>query len=132
MPPASRRSLVQCCFALVLGAALSGCAINTDVSGPSALIKTSGDQQSAPINTTLPNALVVTVITQFGEPIRNSSITWTIVSGGGALSGFTTVTDDVGNAHATYTTGSTAGQALIKASTTNGLFTNFGVTITSS
>ena len=132
MSPVLRRSLVRCSFAFAVGAALSGCSIDPDITGPSGLIKISGDQQSAPVNTTLPNAFVVTVVTQFGTPIANVSVTWTIVSGGGALSGVTAVTDEMGNAHATYTTGPTAGQAFIRASSGNGLFTSFGVTITAS
>lgn len=95
--------------------AASGCTLNTDVSGPSAIILVSGDQQSAPTNSALPQPLVVLVVTQFGEPLENATVSWTIKSGGGALSATSTLTDASGRASVTYTTGATAGSAVIEA-----------------
>jgi type V secretory pathway adhesin AidA len=132
MSVTSRRALARCTFALVIGAALSGCSLNTDVSGPSVIVKITGDQQIAPVNTVLPTALGVTITTQFGERITNATVTWTIVSGGGSLSSTTTMTDDTGSAYVTYTTGPTAGQAIIRANAANGLAITFNETITSS
>lgn len=95
--------------------AASGCTLNTDVSGPSAMILVSGDQQSAPTNSALPQPLAVLVVTQFGEPLENATVSWTIRSGGGALSATSTLTDASGIASVTYTTGATAGSAVIEA-----------------
>jgi hypothetical protein len=110
-----------------------GCTLNTDVSvGPAGLIKVpEGDGQSAAISTALPLPLSVIVVNQFGERLNTTTVTWTIMSGGGTLSAPTTVTDETGTASVNYTTGPTAGQALIRASVVNGsLLVTFSVTIT--
>jgi ABC-type glycerol-3-phosphate transport system substrate-binding protein len=130
MSPASRRAFVRCSLAIATAAVLSGCSLTPDISGPSTIIKTSGDQQTAPVNTVLPTAFVVTVVDQFGQTISGVTVTWAIVSGGGSLSVTNTVTDGSGNASVIYTTGSTAGQAVIRASGPNGLFISFTATIT--
>jgi len=100
---------------LVTLVGVSGCTLNTDVSGPAAIIKVTGDLQSAPTNTTLPTPLAVIVTTQFGERLQNVTVTWTIASGGGTLSATSTQTDDTGVASVTYTTGTTAGPVVIQA-----------------
>jgi hypothetical protein len=132
MSPISRRALAPCTFAFVMAAALSGCSLNTDVSGASVLVIISGNQQIAPINTALPTELGVTVTNQFGERIENVTVNWTIISGGGSLSTATTTTDETGSVYVIYTTGPTAGQAQIRADAGNGLFINFNETITAS
>ena len=126
----SRRAFVRCGFALVLTAAFSGCSLNQDIGGPSTMVKTGGDAQTAPANTLLPLPLVVTVVDQFGQTIDNVPVTWSIISGGGSLSATSSVTDANGNASVTYTTGPAAGQAVIRANAPNGLFINFTATIT--
>lgn len=101
---------------LVIGtAAISGCTLNTDVSAPGGLIKYSGDQQTGPANTALPTALGVLVVNQFGERLKNIPVNWSIASGGGSLSSAVVLSDESGLASVTYTTGPTAGQAVINA-----------------
>jgi hypothetical protein len=98
--------------------ALSSCSLNTDVSGPSTVVKVSGDNQSEPINTALPTPLSVIVVTQFGEPVKNVTVTWSETSGsavGGTLSATTTLTDATGIASITYTTGPNTGLVTIQA-----------------
>jgi hypothetical protein len=90
---------------LVVLAGVGGCTLNTEVTGPAGIVKVSGDQQSAAPNTMLPTPLAVAVFTQFGERLQNITVTWTITSGGGALSATSTVTDDTGTASVNYTTG---------------------------
>ena len=110
-----------------------GCTLNTDVSvGPAGLIKVpDGDGQTAPTSTALPIPLSVIVVNQFGERLNTTTVTWTILSGDGALSAPTTQTDETGAASVNYTTGPTAGQAVIQASVLNGtLLVTFAVTIT--
>src|SRR5687767_3200289 len=100
---------------LVMLATAGGCTLDTDVSGPSAIIVFSGDQQTAPTNTTLDQPLAVLVVNQFGQPLQNATVTWTIASGGGTLSATSTLTDASGIASVAYTTGATAGTAVIEA-----------------
>ena len=115
---------------VIAGAAASSCTLNTDVSSPSALVKFSGDQQSAPVNTMLPTPLAVIVISQFGERLKNITVSWTIVSGGGSLSSNTTLTDDTGTASVNYTTGPIAGPAVVRAQVHGIPPLTFDVTIT--
>ena len=107
-------SLRKLAFLITL-ATISSCTLNTDISGPAAVIKFSGDAQSAPVNTTLPTPLAVIVVTQFGERLPNIPVAWTIKSGGGTLSATTTLTDDTGVASVNYTTGPTPGPVVIEA-----------------
>lgn len=103
-------------FALLITlVAVSACSLSTDLSGPAAIVQVSGDQQTAPTNTPLAAPLAVIVVTQFGERLRNVTVTWSIVSGGGTLSATSTQTDDGGIAEVNYTTGATAGQVVIHA-----------------
>lgn len=118
-------------IAMVLaGAAIDGCTLNTDVGRPSALVKFSGDQQSAPVNTMLPTPLGVIVLSQFGERLTGITVNWTIASGGGSLSSNPTVTDESGVATVDYTTGPTAGPAVIKAQVHGIPTLSFNITIT--
>ena len=100
---------------LITLAAVSGCTLNTDVSGPAAVVKVSGDLQSAAVNTTLPTPLAVIVITQFGDRLSNIPVSWTIKSGVGTLSANSSLTDDTGVASVNFTTGATTGLVLVEA-----------------
>jgi hypothetical protein len=74
-----------------------------------------GNQQSGPPNTTLPLPLSLIVVNQFGEPLENITVTWSIDAGGGSISASSSVTDVAGKASVSYTTGPTAGNAIIRA-----------------
>jgi hypothetical protein len=100
---------------IMAAASVSGCTLDTDVTAPGSLIKVSGDRQTAPVNTPLPVLLTVAVVNQFGQTLQNVTVTWSIASGGGSLSSNTLLSDEGGLASVTYTTGPTAGQAIIKA-----------------
>ena len=103
--------------------AASGCSLATDVSAPGLIAPISSITQTAPTNTALAAPLQVLVASQFGERLRNQTVTWTIVTGGGTLSATggatgtttTSITDDGGIAEANYTTGTTAGTTTIQA-----------------
>ena len=100
---------------LVLGA-LSACSLTTDAGGGVGQVSTyAGDNQTAPANTLFPQPLAVLVVSQFGEPMENVEVNWTIASGGGSLSSATTLTDVNGVASVSYTAGPTAGHASIVA-----------------
>ncbi len=104
--------------------AASGCSLNTDVNAPGLIAPFGGDQQTQVANTALPLPLQVLVASQFGERLRNQTVTWTITAGGGTLSvtgggssttTITSITNDSGIAEVNYTTGPTAGTATIQA-----------------
>jgi PKD repeat protein len=69
----------------------------------------SGNDQSAPVNSVLPDPLVVQVTDEFGNPIPNVTITWT-AEGGGSVSEASTQTGANGQASVTRTLGPVAGQ----------------------
>jgi Big-like domain-containing protein len=110
--------------------AATGCTLNTDVTGPAAIIKNGGDGQTQTTNTALLSPLSVTVVNQFGQLLPNITVSWTIVSGGGALGAAQTLTDDSGIASVTYTTGATAGSVVIQAKVSGIPPLTFGVTVT--
>jgi hypothetical protein len=115
---------------LIALVAASACTLDTGVSGPSAVIKYTGDQQRAPANTALDLPLKVIVVNQFGQPLQNITVSWVIASGGGTLGAGATVTDESGLTSVTYTTGPTAGQAVIEARVSGLLPLSFSITIT--
>lgn len=115
---------------IVMLAGVSGCTLNTDLSGPAGFAKYSGDLQSAPPSTTLPTQLAVIVFTQFGETLPNVTVTWTITAGGGALSAASTLTNDGGIASVNYTTGATTGSATVRASVSGLPSLTFNITVT--
>ena len=104
-------------FAAAIAFAAGACTLNVDVNGPSVLIKHAGDTQSAAANTALPVAFEVIVLDQFGNSLKNVTVQWTILSGGGSLSETSNRTIEGGVSSVTYTTGPTAGTAQIKAKT---------------
>lgn len=102
-------------IALALAAVATACTLETDVSGPGGLIKFSGDMQTVTTNTMLPTPIAVLVVNQFGERLKNVTVNWTIESGGGSLSAPSSLTDETGLASVDYTSGPTAGEAVIRA-----------------
>lgn len=67
-----------------------------------------GEDQSAPVNATLPSPLVVEVADAFGNPIAGVAVTWAI-EGGGSVSENSTTTGEDGRTSVTRTLGGTAG-----------------------
>lgn len=132
MVKALNRSVAVRAIALysLVCAVAGACTLDTDTTSPAGMAKTSGDQQTAPVNTLLPNPFQIVVVNQLGEPLKNVTVNWTITSGGGSISGTPTLTGDGGVTEITYTTGPTAGTATINAQV-HGLFpVVFTVTIT--
>jgi hypothetical protein len=100
---------------LLFFAAAAGCSLTTDIVGVGQVSTNTGDNQSQPVNTVLPEPLSVLVLSQLGEPMENVSVTWSIASGGGSLSSNITLTDSNGIASVIYTTGPNPGHAVIVA-----------------
>jgi hypothetical protein len=80
---------------------------------PASVAIVSGDNQSAPVGSPLPQPLVVKVTDQFGNAVVGTSVTFTAPSG--TLAGSPATTDVSGQASASYTTGTVAGSVTITA-----------------
>lgn len=63
----------------------------------------SGNNQIGPINTQLPNALIVVVKDSYNNPVPNVTVTYSDNGAGGSFSSATTVTNAKGQASAYYT-----------------------------
>jgi hypothetical protein len=112
--------------AILLG--LGGCSLTVDVNDPVAIVKSS--DQTAPTNTQLTEPLSVLVTNQFGQPVANVVVSWTIVSGGGTLSESSNRTDAGGVSRVNYTTGATPGTVTIQAQTSGIPPVTFTITVT--
>ena len=126
-----RQSLVNRILTLVVATAtLSGCSLNTDIGGPTAILILNGQNQTAAPSTPLPTAFTVVVVGSFNVPMPDQPVTWLIVApGGGSLSTASSVTDQNGIASTTYTTGTTAGTVKIQASSNSLTPVLFNVTV---
>ncbi|MGB8783029.1 MAG: Ig-like domain-containing protein [Terriglobales bacterium] len=91
---------------------------------PGNLLVVSGDNQTAPVNTTLPQPLVVQVVDQGGSPIPGVSVLFSAPSG--IFAGSPATTNSNGQASVTYTTGSSAGTVTVTAAV-NGVNTTLTV-----
>ncbi|MGB0118979.1 MAG: Ig-like domain-containing protein [Terriglobales bacterium] len=87
----------------------------------------SGNNQSAPVNTALPQPLVVQVNDQDGNPIAGVSVTFSAPSG--TLSSASVNTNASGQASVNYITGGSAGTVTINAAV-NAINTQFTVYVT--
>jgi hypothetical protein len=115
---------------LLASLALSGCTLGTDASQPSTMAVVTGDSQTAPVNTALPDSLSVVVVGSFYEPIGNETVTWTVVSGGGSVVPPTSQTDANGLAWTRYTAGATPGAVKIQAKVSSLPAVFFDATVT--
>jgi Putative Ig domain/Bacterial Ig-like domain (group 1) len=88
-----------------------------------------GNNQSANPNTLLPLQLVVLVTDQFNNPVSGFTVTFSDNSAGGTFSTKTPVTDSLGHATVSYTTGSKAGTVTISAGATGINSVNFTETV---
>jgi hypothetical protein len=77
----------------------------TDSTAAAAVVAVSGDNQTGPINTALPDPLVVRVTTAEGDSLESVVVVWTVTQGGGALSLDSSSTDVTGLAQVTLTLG---------------------------
>jgi Bacterial Ig-like domain (group 1) len=94
---------------------------------PASVGVVSGNNQSAPVNTALPQPLVVQVNDAGGNPIAGVSVTFAAPSG--TLSSASATTNASGQASVNYTTGSSVGNVTITAAV-DALNTQFTVNVT--
>ena len=83
-----------------------------DASGVRAV---SGDGQTAPPRTTLPQDLVIEVVDEAGNAVVGAAVTWVVTAGGGAVDPTTGTTDADGRAATTWTLGASAGANTVQA-----------------
>lgn len=76
----------------------------------------SGDQQSGPAGSELPEPLVAEVTDRYGNPIPGVEVEWTVLQGGGTADSTASTSDGSGLARTPYTLGDTAGEERIRAS----------------
>jgi hypothetical protein len=104
----------------------------TGLAGPAHVIKqSSGNKQTAPVNTPLPEPLVVLVIDVHFNPIAGAVVTFSDGGKGGSFSVATATTDAAGHASTSYTTPSTPGTVRITTTTGNLKPATFTETVTS-
>jgi hypothetical protein len=82
--------------------------------GAEAMVAAAGDEQSGTVGSTLPVDLMVVVTDSYGNPVPGVSVTWSVVSGGGAV-GVPVTTDALGRASTTWTLGGIAGEQVARA-----------------
>jgi hypothetical protein len=76
---------------------------------PAQLAKVAGDEQTGPVETTLPAACVVRVTDRYGNPVRDVAVGWSAEVGGGSMSADFSSTDPEGNASSERTLGPSPG-----------------------
>jgi hypothetical protein len=106
--PGTQTGQVQALGASGAPTATAGFTLTALPENANGIVALSGQDQSGPVNSTLPNPLVVQVADPFGNPIEGVTVTWT-VDGGGAVSAGTTTTGADGTTSVTRTLGATAG-----------------------
>src|SRR5574341_1068797 len=79
-------------------------------------VKVSGDSQVGIVGSTLAQPLVVEVRDALSNPVAGVTVSFTVTSGGGALSAGAAVSDGSGQAQITWTLGGTAGTQTVQAS----------------
>lgn len=100
-------------------AALAACGSSTGPNrhGPAALINVlSGDGQTAPVASVVPNPLVVLVTDAQSRPVPGVTVTWAVTAGNGVVSAVLPQTDSTGTATANFTVGTIAGSNEVTAS----------------
>lgn len=79
------------------------------------LLAFTGVGQTGLVGNTLSDSLAVLVTSSDGQPVAGVPVTWSVKSGGGALSASTDTTDASGHAAIAYTAGTAPGSAAVVA-----------------
>ena len=72
---------------------------------PATLVKVSGDNQTAEVNSPLSAPLIVRILDRFSNPVPNISVSWRISTGSGLISTSSSTTNSIGEASALWTLG---------------------------
>ena len=103
-------------FAIVLAIAACASDGSTETLVPSAIGIVTGNAQTAIAGAVVANPFVVEVLDQNADGMKNVTVNWTIISGGGSLSATASLTDSAGLTSSRYTAGPVASTASIRAS----------------
>ncbi|HEU0015749.1 MAG TPA: Ig-like domain-containing protein, partial [Longimicrobium sp.] len=103
------RRLLPIACALALLAACESPTGDGKAGPPAALDIVSGDDQTATVGTELPQALVVRVLDDDGDPVPDQVVNFVVTAGGGSVFAGTAITDDNGEARERWTLGTVAG-----------------------
>jgi hypothetical protein len=98
------------------------------VGPPSAIAVASGSSQTQTVGTALTSPFVVQVNDSNGTPVPNTTVTWSVQSGGGSMASASTVTNASGQASNTLTLGTVPGTNKVIATTSTGSNALFGAT----
>jgi hypothetical protein len=82
---------------------------------PADLLPVSGDSQSARVGDEVPVPLVVRLVDQDGNAVRDGAVSWVIGDGGGTVSPVTVQTDTAGLASTRLTLGPSPGENSVNA-----------------
>ncbi|HEU0016228.1 MAG TPA: Ig-like domain-containing protein [Longimicrobium sp.] len=105
-----RRLLTLTCALALLGACKDPTG-DGKAGPPATMDAVSGDDQVATVGTELPQALVVRVLDEDGDPVPDQAVNFVVMAGGGSVSAGTVQTDDDGRAEARWTLGTAAGDS---------------------
>lgn len=95
---------------------------------PAVIQMAAGNDQSAPVGTSLANPLIVEVLDASGRAVGGQTVAWSVVEGGGTLSAPTSVTNSSGEARNFLQVGSAPGAQRVRASLGSLTPVNFGAT----
>lgn len=102
----------------------------TSTTGPPVKMSiTSGNNQTAPPNTPLPEPLIAKVTDSHGLGVPGVTVTFSDNGAGGTFAATSVTTDSIGTATTQYTTGANAGKVTITATTTGINSVNFKETV---
>jgi hypothetical protein len=87
---------------------------NADV--PATVTIVGGNNQSAPVGTSLPLPQTVSVADRFGNLLTGANVAWTVTSGGGSVTPTTSTTDATGRTGTSWRLGNSAGTQTVTAS----------------
>ncbi len=102
---------------------------STVLAATNVLSVVSGAAQSVRVSTPAA-AFTVRVADALGVSVAGSTVTWTVVSGGGTLSAASSMTNATGNATITYTAGTAVGTSVVTGTIAGGGSVTFTTTIT--
>ncbi len=90
-------------------------AVTTEVGTPQRVVSIAGDGQRAATGGTLPEALGVRVLDEFGNSVPGAEVRFQVLQGGGRVLPGATPTDEDGRAFARWTLGGAGGAQLVAA-----------------